>query len=191
MREGRPLSRRFFTRPADVVAPDLIGRVLVHDGPDGPVAGRIVETEAYLAEGDPVSHAHRGPTRRNASMFLRGGHAYVYLIYGMHLCFNVVTGPAGSGQAVLVRALEPVEGVDLMGERRKGRGLCNGPARLVQALAIGRDHDGVDLIAGSLTVRTGRPAAAASVGCGPRVGISRAADLPLRFFVEGSPFLSR
>ena len=188
---GKPLPRRFFTRRADAVARDLLGRVLVHDGPGGRAAGRIVETEAYLPRGAPASHAHGGPTDRNASMFLRGGHAYVYLIYGMHLCFNVVSGPAGSGQAVLLRALEPVEGVELMEKRRKSAILCNGPAKLAQAMALGMGLDGVDLLAGTPAICVGRPASPGSIGRGPRIGISRAADLPLRFFVQDSAFLSR
>ncbi|HJO27286.1 MAG: 3-methyladenine DNA glycosylase [Planctomycetes bacterium] len=189
---GPGLPRGFFTRPADLVARDLLGCVLTHTSAEGRAGGRIVETEAYLPEGDPASHAHRGPTPRNASMFLVGGHAYVYLVYGLHLCFNVVTGPAGSGQAVLIRALEPVAGMELMAERRGRPELCNGPARLVQALGIERIQDGADLLDGPLTVCTGQPLpASTSIACGPRIGINRAVELPLRFYLEGNPCISR
>ena len=186
---GRRLGRSFFQAETEELARALLGQVLVHESAEGLVAGRIVETEAYLAAGDPASHSHRGETRRNRSMFGRPGTAYVYLIYGMHRCLNVVSAPVGGGEAVLLRALEPLEGVELMRARRgavKDRDLCNGPGKLVQALGLGAEHDGADLCRGALGLwapggSDGELGAARQVLSGPRIGISNAVDLPLRF----------
>jgi DNA-3-methyladenine glycosylase len=196
---GRRLGRTFFRRPTERLARDLLGCVLVHGRGTERVAGRIVETEAYLASGDPASHSHRGPTRRNASMFGRPGLAYVYLIYGMHHCLNVVSAEDGVGEAVLIRALEPLAGLDVMRARRGGvrdRELCRGPGKLAQAFGLTLEHDGLDLCRGPLGVwpgggRWGALPEAADIEVGPRVGIRRAADLPLRFRVGGSEWTSR
>jgi DNA-3-methyladenine glycosylase len=156
------------------------------------VAGRIVETEAYLAEGDPASHSFRGQTTRNRSMFARPGTAYVYLIYGMHHCLNVVSAAEGRGEAVLVRAVEPLEGLEVMRARRGGvrdRDLCRGPGRLAQAFGLTREHDGLDLCRGELGLWSGR-GEALEVRATPRVGIRLAAELPLRFVAAGSPWVS-
>jgi DNA-3-methyladenine glycosylase len=194
-RSGRMLPRSFFLRPTVAVARALLGKVLVHDSPEGRTAGVIVETEAYLRN-DPAAHSRPGPTRRNASMFGPPGHAYVYLIYGIHHCVNVVTAPPGIGEAVLLRALEPIEGLDLMRERRGAvadRDLCNGPGKLVEAMGILRAHDGVDLVRGRIRLRELGSSAPVrlEIACSPRVGITRAAELPLRFFLRGSSFVSR
>lgn len=192
---GRRLQRSFFLRPTTIVAQDLLGRILVHDSPEGSTAGIVVETEAYLRD-DPASHSFRGPTPRNASMFGPPGRAYVYLVYGVHHCFNVVTAPAGIGEAVLVRALEPIEGLDLMRLRRgevRDRDLCNGPGKLVQALGLGRPHDGVDLTRGAIVFHESKPRASgrAAIVRDVRVGITNGADLPLRFYLRESRFVSR
>ncbi|MEZ5980435.1 MAG: DNA-3-methyladenine glycosylase [Planctomycetota bacterium] len=187
----RALPRRFFARPADRVAVDLLGRVLVHRSEDGWCGGVIVETEAYLADGDPGSHAHRGPTPRNASMFGPGGIAYVYRIYGLHLCFNVVTGSAGRGEAVLVRALEPTIGIDAMQRRRNGsRDLCNGPARLVEALGIGIEHDGASLLEAPFALLEGEPVPPQRVVLGRRIGLGKGERLALRSYVRDSGAVS-
>ena len=176
--------REFFTQDALTVAAAMIGLELTLRG----VGGIIVETEAYLPD-DPASHSFRGPTRRNASMFGGPGSSYVYLIYGMHWCLNAVCRP---GSAVLIRALEPTAGTEVMRARRgisDIRKLCAGTGRLAQALGVDGATDGQSLLAApfSLAPARSRP----QLVTGPRIGISRAADLPWRFGAAGSPFLSR
>ena len=185
------LPRTFYARDTVTVAKELLGSILVHDAADGLTAGRIVETEAYI-QGDPACHASRGTTPRNRIMFGPPGYAYVYFIYGMYYCFNAVSAPVGVGEAVLVRALEPLEGIHLM-RLRHGRDrlyeLCSGPARLVQAMGITREHNGADLTRGPLHIRSG--AARGGIRVTTRVGIREGADLPLRFYLEDCPFISR
>ena len=200
MSRFRPLPRAFYRGPADRTARDLLGRYLVRETPAGRLVLRLVEVEAYLGRDDPASHAFRGPTARNAAMFLAGGHAYVYFVYGMHWCMNVVCGPAGTPHAVLLRAGEPVEGGERMAARRglpvtaTPRSLAGGPARLCDALGIDRALDGVSLRAGDLWLARGEPVGDAEVVVGPRIGVGyagEAAGWPLRFGVAGSPALSR
>jgi DNA-3-methyladenine glycosylase len=149
---------------------------------------RLVETEAY-EPGDPASHSFRGKTPRNASMFGPPGHLYVYRIYGMHFCMNVVTGRTGEGSAVLLRAAEPLEGIEVMRSNRGGRAeLCRGPARLAQALGIDTSFDGSDLLAGSLTLRGGKRVG--EVRSGPRVGVNVGTKRPWRFWIAGDPWVS-
>ena len=196
-RAPRRLARTFYEGSPLVVAPLLLNKLLVTA--DGR-AGRIVEVEAYWGAQDPASHAFRGQTPRNATMFLRGGHLYVYRSYGMHWCANVVCGPAGEAQAVLLRALEPVSGVDLMRaarwraqRRQDDRDLCRGPGRLCEALGIDKTHDGEDLTARAARVWVaddGVPPPEAAAGSA-RVGISVGTDLPWRFALAGHPCLSR
>lgn len=189
----RALERKELPRQTVELARFLLGMILVHDLPEGRVTGRIVETEAYLPEIDPASHAYRGLTRRNRSMFLERGYAYVYLIYGVQHCLNVTSEEAGIGAAVLVRALEPLDGIEIMRTRRgvtKLRDLARGPGRLAQALGVGPAQDGVDLCAGEgLYLAEGRhpPVAVAE---SVRIGITKAAHLPLRFYVPGNDFVS-
>ncbi len=169
------------------VARDLIGASLLVDG----VGGRVVETEAY-GRTDPASHSFGGPTARNAAMFGPPGHAYVYRSYGMHWCFNVVCGTAGGGEAVLLRALEPVLGLDRMRERRGVEApalLCAGPGRLCQALGIDKALDGAALDGPPFAFAA--PDGAVAVAAGLRVGITKAADRPWRFGLAGSRFVSR
>ena len=169
----------------------LLGTILVADGPDGRLSARIVETEAYVP-GDAASHAYRGPTARNRSMFLERGRAYVYFIYGTSYCLNVTSEAAGVGAAVLVRAAEPLLGLDVMRERRAGRDdrlLCRGPGRLATAFAITRLYDGLDLCAaGPLWLAAG--SAPQAIGESARIGLRREATRVLRFFEYGSVFVS-
>jgi DNA-3-methyladenine glycosylase len=177
------------------VAPSLLGCWVVTDRPAGRVALRLTEVEAYSGEGlDPASHAHRGPTPRAEIMFGPPGRLYVYFSYGVHWCANVVVGPVGRGSAVLLRAGEVVVGEELAASRRPAarvaRDLARGPARLTQALAIGPDDKGADLLDADSSVRLHRGPAPAAVSAGPRVGISLATDLAWRFWDADAPSVS-
>ena len=210
-----PIARDFFARHAVEVAPDLLGCVLEHETADGLVAVELTEVEAYEGRSDPASHAYRGKTRRNAVMFGPPGHAYVYFTYGMHFCVNLVCLGEDSASAVLLRAGAVIAGEDLARARRTrgaasvaSRDLARGPARLCQALDIDRALDGADVCAADspLQVRAGasNPARSATVltrgddppgtprriMTGPRVGVSRAAEIPWRFWFEGEPTVS-
>ncbi|KJS16071.1 MAG: 3-methyladenine DNA glycosylase [Peptococcaceae bacterium BRH_c4b] len=190
------LPSEFYARDTVLVARELLGHVLVHDTPEGLTAGRIVETEAYL-QGDPACHASRGMTPRNRVMFGPPGHAYVYIIYGMHHCFNVVTAREGVGEAVLIRALEPLEGIPLMQVRRgkeKLKDLCRGPAMLVQAMGISRNNNGEDMVVGvggRLFVCRGEAVGEDDLVTTTRVGINQGVELPLRFYIKGDNYISR
>lgn len=176
-----------FTSEATALAPALIGMTLLLHG----VGGEIVETEAYLRD-DPASHSFRGPTRRNAAMFGPPGRLYVYRSYGIHWCLNVVCGPPGSGQAVLLRALRPTHGLETMQVRRgtsTDRLLCSGPGRLCQALAVDGTLDGHPIDGAGVRLLP-RPHPVA-IAAGPRIGISQARERPWRFGLKGSPYLSR
>ncbi len=191
---GRPLPRAFYARDPVVVARAVLGRLLVHDSPQGRVSGLIVEAEAYRGADDPASHAYRGRTARNAAMFGEPGHAYVYFTYGMHHCLNLVTGPAGKASAVLVRALEPVEGGELMRERRGTSAtarLARGPGNVARALGITRAQDGLDLVGGALWLSDLPPRRGGHrIARGPRIGIRVGLDRDWRCFLEGHPCVS-
>lgn len=170
-------------------APLLLGWELVRTLPEGIIRGRITETEAYH-QSDPASHTYKGETARTKSMFGPGGHAYVYFTYGMHFCLNVVAGPAGSGEGVLLRSLEILEGADLALRNRNGRTpLALGPARLTQALRVDRSLDGHDLASLPLQLREGSMPSGAHVQVTPRIGISQAVEAPLRFVLREGPLV--
>ena len=178
------------------MAPELLGYLLTARSEQGTVTVRITEVEAYAGERDPSSHAYRGRTARNAVMFGPPGHAYVYFIDGMHYSVNVVCMPDGVAEAVLVRAGEVVDGFELARTRRpstrEDADLARGPGRLASALGLTRELDGADLCEplGPLTLEQGKPVDAALIRSGPRVGISRAADRPWRFYLHGDPTVS-
>ncbi|HZT67947.1 MAG TPA: DNA-3-methyladenine glycosylase [Acidimicrobiales bacterium] len=191
-RRPRPLPRSFYRRDSLVVGPELLNKVLA----SGAVRGRIVEVEAYRGGEDPASHAYRGPTARNRTMFGPPGHLYVYFTYGMHWCANAVCMPEGVAQAVLLRALAPLEGLAEMRAARPAarseRDLCRGPARLCQALGIDRRHDGADLVTadrGVTVLDDGTPPPEAPAA-GPRVGINVAAEVAWRWWVPDDPHVS-
>jgi DNA-3-methyladenine glycosylase len=191
MLEKRPLPRSFYARSAIEVARALLGKIVSRGG----TSGRIVETEAYLGIEDAAAHSARGITDRTRVIFGAPGHAYVYLIYGMYECLNLVAEPEGSAGCVLIRALEPLTGLAIMRRRRPGVGgieaLANGPGKLTRALGITRRHNGADVTRGPLVVCEAAEDDRFEIGVSPRVGISKAADLPLRFFIKGNRFVSR
>ena len=194
----------FLENPSDVAAPLLLGctltRTLTLNGEKRKLVARIVETEAYDQD-DPASHAFGGPSDRNAAMFGPAGHLYVYVSYGMHHCCNVVCGPEGFGSGCLVRAVEPLEGVEIMRELREtGRArkyplklhdLTNGPGKVCAALGIDKALYGHDLTMEPLVLDFAPLLPGESIGCSPRIGISKNADAPKRFFIEGNTFVSR
>jgi DNA-3-methyladenine glycosylase (3mg) len=190
-----PLPREFYDRPTELVARDLLGAILECKTRDGVAAGRIVETEAYLGEHDLACHAAAGRTSRTAPLYGPPGIAYVYFIYGMYWCFNAVTRAEHEPSAVLVRAIEPVRGIDLMRRRRpKARrdvDLTNGPGKLCLALGIDASHNWKPLDRPPLVIRPGEPIADCDVTVTPRIGITQSADWPLRWLVTDNPYVSK
>lgn len=190
MRFGPILKRAFYDRRTVDVARDLLGKVLVH----GPTAGMIVETEAYLGEDDLASHSARGVTERTRVIFGPPGRAYVYFIYGMYECLNLIAEANGKPGCVLIRALEPVAGIDVMRERRpaarKVESLASGPGKLTLAMGITRALNGADVTRGTLVVRESVEPSPFEVVVTPRIGITKCADLPLRFLIGGNRFVS-
>ena len=190
-----PLGKQFYNQPTIDLARALLGKYLVY----GDLRGTIVETEAYLFYNDPGCHASRGMTPRNAPMFGPAGNTYVYLIYGMYHCLNIVSGKTGEGEAVLIRAIEPVSGIEAMRKRRSTtrrwrstdrlENLCNGPGKLCQAFGITKKHNNLSLLTGDLRIHTSRekPEIASST----RIGLSAGQELELRFFIKDSKFVSK
>ncbi len=190
----KPLDKEFYNTDTLTLARMLLGNIIVNHTPQGFTAGMIVETEAYL-QNDPACHAFRGKTKRNAVMFGPAGHAYVYFVYGNHYCFNIVGNKEGIGEAVLIRALEPLDGLELMFRRRrkadKITDLTNGPGKLAEAMAIGREHNGLPLIEGSLFVARGWSFPSSAIVCAPRIGIKKATEKEWRYYLQGNPFVSK
>jgi DNA-3-methyladenine glycosylase len=195
-----PLPRSFYQPSARTVATQLLGHWLIRNTPAGPCGGVIVETEAYLT-GDPACHGFPGPTARNRALFGAPGHGYVYLIYGYHFCANAVCRPTGVAEAVLIRAIEPTFGQELLRRQRlvtELRNLTNGPAKLCEAMQIDRSQDGIDLCDSNSALFIARNPRVEDfrkdygpIITTPRIGITRAAAMPLRFFLEGSVYVSQ
>lgn len=188
------LPRSFYARPALTVARELLGRLLIHDSAEGTTSGRIVEAEAYHHD-DPACHAFRGRTQRNEVMFGGPGYAYIYFTYGMHWCFNAVTGEEGVGEAVLLRAVEPVDGVDLMQQRRERElrveRLCSGPANLTKAFGLTGAQQSLDLTSSALRIEAGTPVEDLGVAVSRRVGVTAGADNLWRFYISASRSVSK
>jgi DNA-3-methyladenine glycosylase len=194
------LPRRFYLRNTLAVARDLPGLYILRRLGRRVIVARIVEVEAYLGERDPASHAYRGMTPRNEVMFREGGHLYVYFTYGMHFCCNVVTGAKGKGRAVLLRAAEPLEGIEAMssrrsagdGRRRTRAELCNGPGKLCQAFGIGRAENGTDLCGDTIWLARKRgDRGPRIIARSQRIGITSGREHRWRYFLKGNYFLSR
>jgi DNA-3-methyladenine glycosylase len=186
-----PLGRVFYRRAAPQVARELLGKVLTLDD----VSGRIVETEAYLGEDDGAAHSARGITPRTRVIFGPPGHAYVYFIYGMYDCLNIVCEPEGIAGCVLIRALEPLAGLEQMRARRpparRDEDLANGPGKLTRALGIKIGHNGADVTKGPITIHPPERRERFEIAVSPRIGITKSADLPLRFFIKDNRYVSR
>lgn len=193
------LKKSFYRREVIVVARDLLGKVLVKSNGKEILAGKIVEVEAYHGDIDEAAHSYGGITKRNEIMFEAGGYLYVYFTYGVHHCCNVVTGKKEQGTAVLIRAVEPVEGIDSMIRNRFGRkiksdkeifNLTSGPGKVCQAFKLDRSHSGTDLTGKEICILNGEKIKSRDIGISKRIGITRSIDLPWRFFIKNNPYLS-
>jgi DNA-3-methyladenine glycosylase len=202
----KKLPRSFYLRSTFTVAKNLLGKYLVRKIKNKTLVGKIVEVEAYLGEKDPASHAYRGLTKRNEVMFKEGGHLYVYFTYGMHFCANVVTEKEGIAHAVLLRALEPIEGIDVMRENRRftrqrddwraadktdDKMLTNGPAKLCQAFGIGRKDNGTNLLGDTIFLTEGETIPRSSIVSTTRIGITAGQEVNWRFYFRGNQYVSR
>jgi len=195
----KKLKKSFYRREVLVVARELLGKVLVKSNGKEILAGKIVEVEAYHGDTDEAAHSYGGVTERNEIMFEAGGYLYVYFTYGAHHCCNVVTGKKGQGTAVLIRAVEPVIGLDRMIKNRFGRKLKNdreiinltsGPGKVCQAFKFDRTHSGADLTGEDIFILDGEKIRTKDIGISKRIGITRSVDLPWRFFIKDNPYLS-
>jgi len=194
----KKLPRSFYLQPTLVVAKKLLGKYFVRKIGDEILTGKIVEVEAYLGENDPASHAYRGKTKRNEVMFMNGGHLYVYFTYGMHFCANIVTEDAGKGRAVLIRAVEPLTGIELMKKNRKRIftehsliNLTNGPAKFCQAFGIEREQNGTDLLGDEICLTDGVDIPPSKIVATTRIGIKNGKEKKWRFYIKGNPLVSK
>ncbi|MBK7501140.1 MAG: DNA-3-methyladenine glycosylase [Ignavibacteriales bacterium] len=194
------LTRKFFIRPVLVVAKDLLGKVLIKKDGNRVLAARIIEVEAYDGKVDKASHSFNGKTKRNEVMFNEGGYFYVYFTYGAHFCCNVVTGKRNNGEAVLIRAVEPLLGINKMIENRFGRelksekeiyNLTSGPGKVCKAFGFNKEHSGLDLTNSSVFIVNQPKLKNNMIGVSKRIGITKSASLPWRFFEIGNPYLSK
>ncbi len=190
----KKLELDFYLQPTLKVAKELLGKIIVRRLNNQILAGKIVETEAYIGESDPASHAFGGATQRNKIMYLLGGHIYVYFTYGMHYCFNVVTEDEGFPAAVLIRAVEPIEGIELMQKFRrtdKIQNLTNGPAKFCQSFAIDKSLNGKSLLGNEIFIAESADNVKFKIGKTPRIGVKSGLDKKWRFFIIGNPFVSK
>ena len=194
------LPHSFYTRNLLIVAKELLGKIFVKKNNGEIISGRIVEVEAYDGSVDEAAHTFRGKTKRNEIMFGAGGYLYVYFTYGNHFCSNVVTGRAGSGTAVLIRAVEPLNGIDVMIKNRYKRGLLNekekynltsGPGKVCSAFGIDRKHYGIDLTGNEIYILNQPKISSAKIVITKRIGIKKSVDLPWRFYIKDNPYISR
>lgn len=194
------LRREFYIRPLITVARELLGKVIVKNENGITLAGRIVEVEAYDGETDKAAHSFKGKTKRNEVMFNEGGYFYVYFTYGVHYCSNIVTGTKGKGTAVLIRAVEPLFGIEIMIKNRFNRKLKNeneiinltsGPGKICKAFGFTKEHSGLDLTKNIVYLINQKKLSINKIGISKRIGITKSVELPWRFFEIGNPFLSR
>lgn len=197
---SKKLQRKFYKRPVLIVAKELLGKIIIKHEGNKILAGKIVEVEAYDGNLDEASHSFSGKTKRNEVMFREGGYFYVYFTYGVHHCCNVVTGEEGHGAAVLIRALEPIEGIQTMAIRRFGKrkidesqfiNLTNGPGKICQAFAFDRTYSGLDLTGDKVYIIDMPSLKKSQIGISKRIGISKSTELPWRFFIKDNKFHSR
>ncbi len=198
--KNRKLKRSFYKRDVRLVAKELLGKLLVKNEKDYYLAGRIVEVEAYDGFIDQAAHSFRGRTERNKVMFCKGGHLYVYFTYGAHFCCNVVTGKKDEGMAVLIRAVEPVDGVKYMSINRYGRellsikekiNLTNGPGKVCSAFSITKADDGTDLLGDKIFIARNQKINESMIGISNRIGIKKSTEFQWRFFIKRNPYVSR
>jgi len=196
----KKLGKSFYKRELLEVAPDLLGKIFVKTDKKNVLAGRIVEVEAYHGDFDEAAHSFGRKTKRTEIMFEAGGYLYVYFTYGAHYCCNVVTGKKGQGTAVLIRAVEPLTGIDIMIKNRFGRklksekekiNLTSGPGKICKAFGIEKQHSGIDLTKNEIFILDSQKVQNKEVGTSKRIGISKSVDLPWRFFIKNNPYLSR
>lgn len=193
MAKEKEITKSFFARDTATVAEELLGCFLIHNTPKGPIGGHIVETEAYLGYSDPACHSCKGRTKRNEVMFLGSGLVYIYLIYGLYYCLNFTTASKDKPEAVLIRAIEPVTGIEMMQSNRNKtatRDLCSGPGKLAQALAVDEILNGTK-VGEKVTITAGIGIFKNQIVRTTRIGISQAADFPLRFYIKNNPFISK
>ncbi len=198
---SKKLNNSFYLRPTLTVAKDLLGKYFVRNIRRKKLIGKIVEVEAYLGENDPASHAFNGRTRRNDVMFWRGGHLYVYFTYGMHFCANIVSEEEGKGRAVLLRAVEPIEGIEIMKRYRKMKlkkgqsaaevNVTNGPAKLCEAFNIKREQNGTDLLGQEIYITKGESIPKSKIISSKRIGITNGSKKKWRFYIKENPFVSK
>lgn len=197
---SQKLLKEFYTRNLHTIAKDLLGKFLVRQLGEIYITGKIIEVEAYDGSIDESSHSYRGRTKRNEVMFNGGGFLYVYFTYGMHFCANIVTGSRNDGKAILIRALEPIEGIDFMAMNRYGKkvitqkkliNLTNGPAKICKAFCIEREQNGCDLCGDEIFILNAPKIKPSKIGVSTRIGIKKSVDLPWRYYIKDNPFISR